>query len=292
MMIPKRKKNLKIDTSEHIEVIDETEINYNYVEDFTLPPIDTGMEAEEEKEVHLKQIIEQKSGVIPVPEIVEIENFRSKYKINDKFYKYTKDIKNEYYFTDIDNNLMKDLNITKNEYKTIISNIQQDNDNVHRTVNVHNDLFEKINHKFLIRDDKFLNKSYVCFRRRIIKPNRKNRRNEIQTKEKIGKLICELKIVEQMNNYSKIINNLDMEIVDLNIKISILINKLLKSGYDKKKIKNVVNNKNVILQSDILNNILYNREGIRILKKKLKNKKDVDEEEIEREWSAYLNKGI
>ena len=30
----------------------------------------------------------------------------------------------------------------------------------------------------------------------------------------------------------------------------------------------------------------------RILKKKLKNKKDVDEEEIEREWSAYLNKGI
>lgn len=292
MMIPKRKKNLKIDTSEHIEVLDETDINYNFVEDFTLPPIDTGMEAEEEKEVHLKQIIEQKSGIIPVPEIVEIKYDRPKCKIEKNYYKYSKDIKNKYYLSDLDEILMNELKIKKDNYMNFIEDIQKTNDDVHRTNNVFSDLFEKVSHKFLIRDDKFLNKSYVCFRRRIIKPSRKNRRNEIQTKEKIGKLLCELKVVEKMNKFNKIVNDLDMDLLDVNIKISMLINKLLKSGYDKKKIKNVVSNKSEIRQSDILNNILYNREGIRILKKKLKNKKEVDDEEIEREWSAYLNKSV
>ena len=56
MLPPKRKKNVKIDSTEKFEVIDTEDLDPLYLDEFTLPPIDSGMEAEEEKKFILKKL--------------------------------------------------------------------------------------------------------------------------------------------------------------------------------------------------------------------------------------------
>lgn len=79
-MVLKRKRNLKIDSSAVYSVFLLRDLNIDEIEDY-VEARDTGMEADEEKEVHLQKIIKGENKDIPLPviEILPIES-RAKYK--------------------------------------------------------------------------------------------------------------------------------------------------------------------------------------------------------------------
>ncbi|KAK6089763.1 hypothetical protein P3W45_001265 [Vairimorpha bombi] len=300
IMPPKRKKNLKIDSSEKFEVLDVTDLDINFLEEFTLPPIDSGMEAEEEKEEHLKQVIEHKSGDIPVPVIQEVDGYaKKKINISSKYYKYHKDADIPYIFSDTDDKLKKDLGISDEEYNLILRHIKEEVDGNQRILKENNSSLYKyvregIKYKLLLRVECKECPSYVCFRRRILKPSRKNRRSELQTSEKIGRLTNEMVILMQMGELNKENSLLDDEICKLDYEISVLINEILSEhGNVKNKIKNTVSirekskRNSPAMQGDIFHNVLFNRESIRILKRRLLSKKNYNEEDYEKEWVAY-----
>lgn len=305
MLPPKRKKNLKIDSTEKIEILDIKDLDVTLLEEFTLPPIDSGMEAEEEKEEHLKQVIEHKSGDIPIPNIKEVDGYVKKSIIIDKkYYKYQKDTDTPYIFNEIDDQFKKVKSISDDEYNNILDCIKKDIDGNQRIVKentfyhskLYREILDNIKYKLLIRDECLECPSYVCFRRRILKPSRKNRRSEIQTSEKITRLFNELIVLIQMTELKKENLKLDDEICKLDFEISSLVNEILeKHGNVKNKIKNIFKIKDkskrnrIVLEGDIFHNVLFNRDSIRLLKKRLMNKKTYNEEEIEKEWIAYKN---
>ena len=303
MLPPKRKKNVKIDSTEKFEVIDTEDLDPLYLDEFTLPPIDSGMEAEEEKEVHLKKIIEQKTGEIPVPVIFETENlFVKKYIHPETYVKYHKDVNIEYCKSEEDKNLMLSYNINEEEYNLIIQHIKKEIDGSKRVSSEDNILYENevyktvydaIKYKFLLREDLNESSSYVCFRKRIIKPSRKNRRSETQAKEKISRLYTEFNLIQTMCDLSKKKHEIDNEILKNDLEIINKVNEIT-SKYEntKNKIRNVLNckertKKNFVLQGDIFHNILYNRDNIKALKRKLNSKLTFNDEDIKKEWIAY-----
>ncbi|ELA41481.1 uncharacterized protein VICG_01465 [Vittaforma corneae ATCC 50505] len=97
-MVLKRKRNLKIDTTASYSVFLLRDLNRNEVEDY-LENRDTGMEAEEEKELHLQNIMKGTGKDIPIPVVAEIENIsRSRYEKKElkKRIIWEKDCPNDY----------------------------------------------------------------------------------------------------------------------------------------------------------------------------------------------------
>lgn len=103
-MVLKRKRNLKIDTSISYAVFLVRDLDINETEDY-IENRDTGMEADEEKEVHLQNIMKGTGDNIPIPVICEIENeSRKHYKKRElkKRIIWEKDCTNEYIETEQD----------------------------------------------------------------------------------------------------------------------------------------------------------------------------------------------
>ncbi|WUR02556.1 uncharacterized protein VNE69_02083 [Vairimorpha necatrix] len=359
MLPPKRKKSLKIDNTEKIKVLDMKDIDPSCLEEFTLPPIDSGMEAEEEKEVHLKKVIENKKGDIPVPVILEVDDYVSiRNIVPSKYCKYHKDVNISYWFSDEDYELIKGLQIDENEYMKIIRVIQSEIDDNQRVINkqrplqiqktnytlnsidnnqavvnldnvvnadinnidpnnvynlitnnvvnsesnisliddkIYKNIYESIKYKFLLRDECAECPSYVCFRRRILKPSRKNRRSESQATEKITKLYSEFILLIKMSNIYREIQEIDNEILNVDLEISNITNELLIKHEDiKKKVRNVLRYQvsrqvhQTVTQEDLFHDILHNRDNIRIIRKKLKGINTHYDEEAPKEWAAYI----
>lgn len=72
-MVLKRKRNLKIDAAANYSVFLLRDLNQDEIEDY-LENRDTGMEAEEEKELHIQNIMKGTGKEIPIPVILEVEN--------------------------------------------------------------------------------------------------------------------------------------------------------------------------------------------------------------------------
>lgn len=72
-MVLKRKRNLKIDATTSYSVFLTRDLNPEEMEDY-VEARDTGMEADEEKEIHLQNIIKGQKSDIPLPVITEITN--------------------------------------------------------------------------------------------------------------------------------------------------------------------------------------------------------------------------
>lgn len=94
----KRKRNLKIDNSAQYAVHFIKDLNDEYLENY-IEVCDSGMEADEEKESQLQNIIRQKDRSIPLPVIKTINNEARKmygYKCLKKRIKWHSDCLNEY----------------------------------------------------------------------------------------------------------------------------------------------------------------------------------------------------
>ena len=79
-MVLKRKRNLKIDSNTVYSVFLLKDLDPDELEDY-IENRDTGMEADEEKEIHLQNIIKGSENSIPLPVISKINN------ISRTFYK-------------------------------------------------------------------------------------------------------------------------------------------------------------------------------------------------------------
>lgn len=103
-MVLKRKRNLKIDANTVYSVFLLKDLDPDELEDY-VENRDTGMEADEEKEIHLQNIIKGSENSIPLPVIQEINNISRNYykKIElSKEIEWKKDCKNEYIPTEED----------------------------------------------------------------------------------------------------------------------------------------------------------------------------------------------
>lgn len=260
------------------------------------------MEAEEEKEVHLKKVIETKAGNIPVPVIEEVEDYSPhNFPIPEIYCKYHKDVNLEYFKTSEDYELMNSLKISESDYSEIINYFKNEIDDNRRVLDIKNNfnmfIYKKITddlkYKFLIREECSECPSYVCFRRRILKPSRKNRRSETQAIEKITKLETELILLIKMCELNKNVYEKDNEILKVDFEIAQLSNEIINQKSNvKRKVKNILrgNSGNKLqnaIQGDLFNNILYNRDNIRVLKRKLNGIKNSFDEETKKEYIAY-----
>lgn len=97
-MVLKRKRNLKIDVTATYSVYLLRDLDYDEIEDY-VENRDTGMEAEEEKEVPLQNVIRGMTCGIPIPIIVETENLSRSF-FSEKHLKkkivWERDCSNEY----------------------------------------------------------------------------------------------------------------------------------------------------------------------------------------------------
>lgn len=103
-MVLKRKRNLKIDSNSVYSVFLLKDLDPDELEDY-IENRDTGMEADEEKEIHLQNIIKGSESSIPLPVIEEIDNISRKYykKIElNKEIEWKEDCKNKYIQTNED----------------------------------------------------------------------------------------------------------------------------------------------------------------------------------------------
>lgn len=97
-MVLKRKRNLKIDANSIYSVFLLKDLDPDELEDY-VENRDTGMEADEEKEIHLQNIIKGSGSSIPLPVIIEVNNVgRGFYKKVDLTRKIEceRDCENEY----------------------------------------------------------------------------------------------------------------------------------------------------------------------------------------------------
>lgn len=110
-MVIKRKRNLKIDVTTNYSVFLLRDLIQEELEDY-VENRDTGMEAEEEKEIHLQNVIKGTGKEIPLPVIVEVENpsraFYDKKKFKEKIF-WEKDCGNEYVETKDDLEAEKEM---------------------------------------------------------------------------------------------------------------------------------------------------------------------------------------
>ncbi|TBU13730.1 hypothetical protein CWI38_0350p0040 [Hamiltosporidium tvaerminnensis] len=195
----KRIRNKKFETSAAYYVYDEKEIDINYIQDYIPPSISTGMEAEEEKEIHLKEIISGKKEKIPIPLIEYTENKEEEnlFKRGKEYIKYTEDVPNEYILDDEDIEFCKINNIPDTELIKRYSSGSED-----FIINYLQPAMLKFN------DDSSFN-PYVCFRKQIIKTGRRTRRSEISCIDKMKRLHSEFTIIN--NIYNSSLNMLETE---------------------------------------------------------------------------------
>lgn len=215
-MVYKRKRNVKIDNNKKYTICKPNTVEALCLEEYIPPSIDTGMEADEEKEIHLKRIIEGGVGHIPIPIMKEIDNparnVYGQYKPRSRYITWCGDAKNEYILDDNDRKFCEDHGIDEEEFAKSINMIS------------HGQAFESdigsryadvVVPKTLIRDENLCFPTYVCFRKRIVKPNRRSRRSEELSKEKVERMWTELHLLNVLCELSIQKNRLEQSLESL-----------------------------------------------------------------------------
>lgn len=216
-MVSKRKRNLKVDNNQLYTVLNIQDINIKEVEDYN-ETRDTGMEADEEKEIHLQNIIKGDDKNIPLPVIKQIKNeSRSEFSPNvneiiDSRINNVKDSQNKYIESEEDkaqfSSLIKDdIGIPEMIFKIC--------DDKNAVTDLNDNLVNFCIRRGIVRYDRAGFEAYACFRNRIFHPTFKSRRNEALMTEKIERLGLELSTLKSM---CKLLNNrLDQEYESLKI---------------------------------------------------------------------------
>jgi hypothetical protein len=198
-MAYKRKRNVKVENDVSYRVVEQEELDESQLEDYIPPSIDTGMEADEEKEVHLRKIIEAGAGDIPIPVIAEVENpareLYSKFRPKSRYINWMEDARNEYLLDSEDERLCEELGLSR---KLFLSHIEALAAGSGEEGETENRIKNAILPKMLVRDEKYIYPSYVCFRRRILKPNRRSRKCEEGSREKLDRIWAELNILNRL----------------------------------------------------------------------------------------------
>ncbi|ORD94176.1 hypothetical protein ECANGB1_1062 [Enterospora canceri] len=214
----KRKRNVKLDVLKAYNVFELNTFNEDEIEDYEENKA-TGMEEDEEKEVHLQQVMKGIGSEIPLPVIKEIRNTgRNKYKqqeiknfINDQRdvenrfildkaeQKELKSILNEkdplaeekesFLVNTKDIELIKEHNINQMtekqclDFKEAIKVLGSDIKHLNCIKN--NKFIAFVLKKSLIHYEKHGFEAYTCFKPRIVEPKIKSRKNESNTTEKL-----------------------------------------------------------------------------------------------------------
>ncbi|KMV66010.1 hypothetical protein M970_061100 [Encephalitozoon cuniculi EcunIII-L] len=194
-MAYKRKRNVKVDHSQMYPVYKPGSFDVSSLEEYIPPSLDTGMEADEEKELHLKKIMEGEKGSIPIPIMVEVNNparqMYGKYIPRRRYVEWAGDAENEYLLDHRDEEACRELGMSREEFCRSMCMVEREQSPAEGGEK----LTKMISSRILIRSERFSPLAYVCFRKRIIKPSRRSRRSEELSKEKVERIWRELHLL-------------------------------------------------------------------------------------------------
>ncbi len=188
----KRKRNKKLENEIRYDVVSDTMVDPALLEAYKVSNLNTGMEAEEEKEHHLRSIIAQGSGEIPTPVVDEQEEYvrYGEYKRPRDFIRWDGDAQNEIVVDAGDLKFLGEKKLDVGKFVGLVSGATglegvgpEVKDYVHRRVL-----------KTISEDNQA--DAYICFRKRIPKPPRKSRRSESNVNERLRRMWVEFNILK------------------------------------------------------------------------------------------------
>jgi len=231
----KRSRTKKLeDNQKYRIVVEEPELR-----EYIHTNIQSGLEVDEEKEYHFKNVMKEKSGVIHVPEIQEIEEknqiLHKDFSFTKNFIKNKKDVENKIEILEEDKIFCIENKINEDVLLELLQNITRQ------------ELFDKTKYRNIENLDKILEycqqreiktffhddyDSFLCFRNRVIRSTRKSRKSDQSASEKIKKLNKEVELLKMMEELTierfrleEELENTQNEIFDLTIKNSKLRSK-------------------------------------------------------------------
>lgn len=215
-MVLKRKRNLRIENTAVYSVLHLKDLNLEEIENY-IETRDTGMEAEEEKEIHLQNIIKGTNKDIPLPIINQIDNTsRRCFKILGKVKKNR--IDKSKIFNDCPN-----IYIESQEEKEYLQKEVEDGSRA--IYNIGDDktfsydksqsLVEFCLKRAIVRYEVPGYEAYTCFRNRIFHPNFKSRRNEALINEKLERMATEFSTLKLMCQILKDKSFLELKAINL-----------------------------------------------------------------------------
>lgn len=188
-MVLKRKRNLKVDPSHVYSVYNLRDINLEEAEDY-IEQRDTGMEADEEKEVHLQNIIKGNDKDIPIPvirEVLDSDTLFPKRTTTEE-----DDSVNRYIKTEEEVEIPEDT-------VELIKKVGEDK----RYAPVDESLALQLLKRTIVRYERSGFENYSCFRNRIFTPTFKARKNEGVMVEKLNRMGVELTTLGVMTGLLK-----------------------------------------------------------------------------------------
>ncbi|KAF7682568.1 Enhancer of polycomb-like protein 1 [Astathelohania contejeani] len=205
-MIAKRIRNKKLENEIKYKIYRNTEINKDLTAAYTANNISSGMEQEEEKELHLKEVIAGKQDAIPLPQIDMVDNIveYTPYKRCKEMIRYDEDVPNKYIMTADDLKYCKSVDCTVDEFNDAVLLLQSGN----YEGMILSEKMENLKDYILKRiiknkgDEKF--DAYVCFRKRTIKQARKSRKSEGLYLEKLKRMQLEVYLINKMMELKKL----------------------------------------------------------------------------------------
>lgn len=264
----KRKRNIKFEALSTYNVFFLETFNTDEIEDYEETKA-TGMEEDEEKEVHLQNVIKGKDKEIPLPVFSKVSNhckyqeFKLKNFINDQ-----KDAKNRFILNKKEVEELNRFQLNDNNAQDVAFTIKNDNkltflyeqdvtgkmDNSSKSEQydfeaaiitfgedikycncVKNvDYVNFVLRKTLIRYEKKGYEAYTCFKPRIIMPKIKSRKNEQQTIDKLRRMYKEFLYLENSCKIASQKIGLDKECTNKKTEMVVKYGNLFTSSIRKK----------------------------------------------------------
>lgn len=225
----KRKRNIKLDVLATYNVLLLETFSKDELEDYEEAKA-TGMEEDEEKEVHLREVMEDNKKSIPLPVITQIENECKKYYKPSKvknFVNYQSDVPNHFVLSIDETRELNDICRRENEMdneaicpksglftlvkeysvsKSINSETGEKldfyqavacfgDDSKYYSAVKNKEFVDFVFKRTLIRFEKLGFEAYCCFKPRILQPKIKSRKNEQNTIEKLHRMYTEFKAI-------------------------------------------------------------------------------------------------
>lgn len=266
-MFSKRLRNKKLEQNRPYQVFYLTDLNPYDLIDYHQQNVKTGIEQDEEKETHLKEVLTGGRKEILVPGIASIqknekektkqksiikkefieqkeqgtiETAKIKYHRPENFIKYRKDCKNEIILSDDDKKVLDENEMTENEFLKKLNEImnkRSDDLLDESTQRVKKIIEQNFSHRLLKINEPG---SSGCFRRLTTHMIRKNRRSESSTIEKLKRLWIEINEIETLMQLKAEQNEINQSLIEVCEKLTIFHTEI--SNIDLKDRKKIYNN--------------------------------------------------
>ncbi|ELA47141.1 hypothetical protein VCUG_01414 [Vavraia culicis subsp. floridensis] len=222
-MFSKRIRNKKLETNRQHMVYYADELDQSLLLDYVHTNLKTGVEQDEEKEIHLKKLLESGKGNIVIPNItVSTDKIREygEYRPPEKYIKYESDVSNEYVLQEEDRRFLEHEKIEMADFQNVIRAIgtkeyeKLENSEVKERIT---NYYSKRTVKVIGNDDY---DAYLCFRKRTNVPGRKTRRSEASTLEKLKRAYLEFSYIDKLLSLKNEQQKLNEEILSIDYEIS------------------------------------------------------------------------